>query len=63
MKTKLFFVLILVAFLVPSVWAKGPNGPSTPSGLTDTEKTNILYLFEEEKLAHDIYVEMSLLSG
>ena len=58
MKTKLFFVLILVAFLVAPVWAKGPNGPSTPSGLTDTEKTNILYLFEEEKLAHDIYVEM-----
>ena len=58
MKTKLFFALILVALLVAPLWAKGPNGPSTSSGLTDTEKANILYLFEEEKLAHDIYVEM-----
>ena len=58
MKTKYFFALILVAFLVAPLWAKGPNGPATPSGLTDSEKDNILYLYEEEKLAHDIYVEM-----
>ncbi|MBW1851699.1 MAG: DUF2202 domain-containing protein, partial [Deltaproteobacteria bacterium] len=58
MKTKIFFALILVALSVAPLWAKGPNGPSTSSGLTDTEKANILYLFEEEKLAHDIYVEM-----
>jgi len=58
MKTKLFFALILVAFLVSPLWAKGPNGPSTSSELTVIEKANILYLYEEEKLAHDIYVEM-----
>jgi hypothetical protein len=58
MKTKLFFALILVILLVAPLWAKGPKGPSTSSGLTNTEKANILYLFEEEKLAHDIYVEM-----
>ena len=45
------------------LWAKGPKGPSTSPGLTDTEKANILYLFEEEKLAHDIYVEMYNLYG
>jgi hypothetical protein len=50
--------MIIVALLVAPLWAKGPNGPCTSSGLTDTEKSNILYLFEEEKLAHDIYVEM-----
>ena len=58
MKTKLFFVLILIVLFVAPLWAKGPNGPSTSSGLTGTEKANILYLFEEEKLARDIYVEM-----
>ena len=58
MKTKLFLALILVALLVAPLWAKGPKGPSTSSGLTDAEKANILYLFEEEKLAHDIYVQM-----
>ena len=58
MKTKLFFALILVALLVAPLWAKGPNGSSTSSGLTDIERGNILYLFEEEKLAHDIYVAM-----
>jgi hypothetical protein len=58
MKTKLFFALILVALLVAPLWAKGPNGPSTSSELTETEEANILYLFEEEKLAHDIYVQM-----
>ena len=63
MKTKLFFALILIALLVAPLWAKGPNGPSTSSGLTDTEKANILYLFEEEKLAHDIYVAMYTLYG
>jgi hypothetical protein len=45
MKTKLFFVLILVAFLVAPLWAKGPNGPATTYGLYDTEEANILYLF------------------
>jgi hypothetical protein len=63
MKTKLFLALILVAFLVAPLWAKGPKGPSTSTGLTDTEEANILYLFEEEKLAHDIYVEMYNLYG
>ena len=63
MKTKLFFALILVAFLVAPLWAKGPNGPSTSSGLTDIEKASILYLFEEEKLARDIYEEMHELYG
>jgi hypothetical protein len=58
LKTKLFFALILAALLVAPLWAKGPNGPSTSSGLTVTEKNNILYLYEEEKLAHDIYVAM-----
>ena len=63
MKTKLFFALILAALLVAPLWAKGPNGPSTSSGLTVTEKNNILYLYEEEKLAHDIYVAMYNLYG
>ena len=63
MKTKLFFVLILVALLVAPLWAKGPNCPATSSGLTGTEKANILFLYEEEKLAHDIYVEMYDLYG
>ena len=58
MKTKLFFALILIALLVAPLWAKGPNGPSTSPGLTDLEKANILYLFEEEKLAHEVYVKM-----
>lgn len=58
MKTKLFFALILVAFLVAPLWAKGPNGPSTSSELTISEKANILYLYEEEKLAHEIYTKM-----
>ncbi len=58
MKTKLFLALILVVLLVAPLWAKGPNGPSTSSGLTDLEEDNILYLFEEEKLAHDVYVKM-----
>jgi hypothetical protein len=58
MKTKLFFALILVALLVAPLWAKGPSDPTTSTGLTDTEEANLLYLFEEEKLAHDIYVEM-----
>jgi hypothetical protein len=58
MKTKTFLSSILVVLLVAPLWAKGPNGPSYTSGLTITEKDNILYLFEEEKLAHDIYVEM-----
>ncbi len=63
MKTKLLFALILVVLLVAPLWAKGPNGPSTSSGLTETEKDNILYLYEEEKLAHDIYVEVYNLYG
>jgi hypothetical protein len=63
MKTKLFFALILVVFLVAPIWAKGPNGPSTSPDLTIAEKANILYLFEEEKLAHDIYVAMYNLYG
>ena len=63
MKTKLLFALILVALLVAPLWAKGPNGPSTSFGLTDTEEANILYLYEEEKLAHDIYVAMYRLYG
>jgi len=63
MKTKLLFALILVALLVAPLWAKGPNGPSTSSGLSVTEKDNILYLYEEEKLAHDIYVAMYNLYG
>ena len=63
MKTKLFLVLILAALLVAPLWAKGPNGPSTSSGLTELEEANILYLLEEEKLAHDIYVEMYNLYG
>jgi len=58
MKTKFIYALILVALLAAPLWAKGPNGPSASSELTDAEKANILYLFEEEKLAHDIYVEM-----
>jgi len=58
MKTKLIFALILVALLVAPLWAKSLNGFPISSGLTDAEKANILYLFEEEKLAHDIYVEM-----
>ena len=63
MKTKLLFALILVALLVAPLWSKGPNGPSTSSGLSVTEKDNILYLYEEEKLAHDIYVAMYNLYG
>jgi len=63
MKTKLFLALVLVALFVAPLWAKGPNGPSTSSGLTDTEEANILYLYEEEKLAHDIYVAMYRLYG
>ena len=63
MKIKLFFALILVILLVAPLWAKGPKGPSTSSVLTDTEEANILYLFEEEKLAHDIYIEMYDLYG
>ena len=63
MKTKLFFAFILVALFAAPLWAKGPNVPSPSSGLTDTEEANILYLFEEEKLAHDIYVEMYDLYG
>lgn len=58
MKTNLFFALILVVLLVAPLWAKGPNSLSTSSELTDTEQANILYLFEEEKLAHDIYAQM-----
>lgn len=45
------------------LWAKGPNGSSTSSGLTDNEKANLLYLFEEEKLAHDVYVQLYNLYG
>ena len=63
MKTKLFLALILVVLLVAPLWAKGPNGPSISSGLTELEEANILYLFEEEKLAHDIYVAMYKLYG
>ena len=63
MKTKLFFASILVILLVAPLWAKGPKGPSTSSVLTGIEEANILYLFEEEKLAHDIYVEMYNLYG
>ena len=63
MKTKLFLALILVVLLVAPLWAKGPNGSSTPSALTGLEEDNILYLFEEEKLAHDVYVEMYNLYG
>jgi hypothetical protein len=63
MKTKLLFALILVALLVAPLWAKGPNGFSTSSGLSVTEKDNILYLYEEEKLARDIYVAMYNLYG
>ena len=63
MKTKLLFALILVALLVAPLWAKGPNGPSTSSGLTKAETDNILFLYEEEKLAHDIYVAMYNLWG
>jgi len=63
MKTKLIFALILISFLTAPLWAKGPNGPSTSPGLTVTEKNNILYLYEEEKLAHDIYVAMYDLYG
>lgn len=63
MKTKLFFVLIFLTFSVVPLWAKGPNGTSTSAGLTGSEKANILYLYEEEKLAHDIYVEMYGLYG
>ena len=63
MKTKLFFTLILVTLSVVPLWAKGPNGASTSAGLTNAEKANILYLYEEEKLAHDIYVEMYGLYG
>jgi hypothetical protein len=58
MKIKTLLTLTLVVFLVAPLWAKGPNCPSVSSPLTETEEANILYLYEEEKLAHDIYVEM-----
>lgn len=58
MRSKASLALILIVLMVAPLWAKGPNGPSSTSSLTDVEKANLLYLFEEEKLAHDIYVEM-----
>ncbi len=63
MKIKTLFASILVVLLVAPLWAKGPNGPSASSGLTEAEKANILYLYEEEKLARDIYVEMYIAHG
>ena len=60
-KTKLILALTIVALLAAPLWAKGPKrpkGPSASSGITEVEKANILYLYEEEKLAHDIYVQM-----
>jgi hypothetical protein len=58
MKIKTLFASILIVFLVAPLWAKGPNGPSVSFQLTEAEEANILYLYEEEKLARDIYVEM-----
>jgi len=63
MKTKILSVSILVALLAVPLWAKGPGDPSTSPLLTDIEAADILYLYEEEKLAHDIYVEMYNLYG
>jgi hypothetical protein len=63
MKAKISFALMLVILLAAPLWAKGPNGSSNLSTLTVIEKENILYLFEEEKLAHDIYVAMYDLYG
>ena len=58
MKIKTLFASILVVFLVAPLWAKGPNDPLASFQLTETEEADILYLYEEEKLARDIYVEM-----
>ena len=58
MKIKTLFASILIVLLVTPLWARGPNGPSASSQLAEAEKANILYLYEEEKLARDIYFEM-----
>ena len=63
MRAKVSFALILVVLMVAPLWAKGPNGPSNTSELNIFEEDNILYLFEEEKVAHDIYAEMYKLWG
>lgn len=63
MKIKTLFTSILVVLLVAPLWAEGPNGPSASSQLTEAEEANILYLYEEEKLARDIYVEMYIAHG
>lgn len=66
MRTKVLFALILVVLMVAPLWAKGPNGQngsSNTSAITLEEEANLLYLFEEEKVAHDIYVEMYNLYG
>jgi hypothetical protein len=63
MKTKLFLVVFLVTLLAAPLWAKGPAVPAASSELDTIETANILYLYEEEKLAHDIYVEMYIKYG
>jgi len=63
MKTKLLLLLFLAAFSAAPLWAKGPVEPAALPGLTAVETANILFLYEEEKLAHDIYVEMYHLYG
>jgi hypothetical protein len=66
MRVKIAIAMILVVLFVAPLWAKGSKGPNVPSNtsaLTAVEETNLLYLFEEEKLAHDIYVEMYDLWG
>ncbi len=58
--TLLIFIMTL-GLLVTSAFA--PIADSGTTGLTDTEAAGLLYMREEEKLAHDVYTKLYELWG
>lgn len=61
-------LLALTALVTPLQGGSGPGpgpgpGGDPPAALTDDEKTDLLFMREEEKLARDVYREMYTLWG
>ena len=59
----LSLLIAAVAFSALPAQAGGPKGPSPSPGLTPAERDNILYLYEEEKVARDVYAAMYDIHG
>jgi hypothetical protein len=56
--TLIFLLICLVAGTLHAAGPRGGPGGQGPGDLTDDERTDLLFIREEEKLARDVYLEM-----